>query len=252
MSRDPHTLAGAYALYAIDDVRERMRFEQHLSACAECEEETRGLRETAARLGAAVAQEPPPALRDRVMAEIGLVRQLPPAVTPVTQVASPGRRAASRRAWWPRVATGLAAACLAAAVGLGVLAVHTQDLLDRERRGDQQIAAVLAAPDVRTVKAKAGRGATATVVMSRSQGKVVFFSSGLAALPESKAYQLWRIGPDGAVPDRVTRPDASGRTPPVVLGELGEATEVGVTVEPAGGSKQPTTEPLMVMSLPPA
>ncbi|MFC4588612.1 anti-sigma factor [Sphaerisporangium corydalis] len=246
MSRDPHTLAGAYVLDAVDDPRERSGFEDHLSRCTECAEETRGLRETASRLGIAMAQEPPPALRDRVMAEIGLVRQVPPAVTPIT------RRERRPGAWWPRLATGLAAACLAAAVGFGVVAYRVQDTLDGERLGAQQVAAVLAAPDARTVRGKAGQATTGTVVMSRSQDKVLFFSSGLAPLPDSETYQLWRIGPDGAIPDRLTRPDASGRTPPMVLGDLGSATKVGVTVEPSGGSRQPTTKPLLLMSLPPA
>ncbi|WP_248958632.1 anti-sigma factor [Sphaerisporangium perillae] len=249
MSSDPHTLAGAYAMYAVEDADERRAFEEHLSRCPECEEEARGLRETAARLGVAVAQEPPPGLRDRVMAEIGLVRQLPPILDPAS---APGRRAAARRAWWPRAATGLAAACLAVAVGLGVVAVRANDALQQERLGGQRIAAVLAAPDAKTVTRTAGQGAKGTLVVSRSQGQVVFFSSGLAALPESRTYQLWRIGPGGAVPDRLTRPDTEGRTPPVVIGELGDATKIGVTVEPAGGSRQPSAPPLMVVPLPSA
>ncbi|MFC4536542.1 hypothetical protein ACFO60_37720, partial [Sphaerisporangium dianthi] len=82
MSGDPHTLAGAYALHAVEDADERLGFEEHLSRCPECEQEARGLREAAARLGAAPAVEPPARLRERVMAEIGLVRQLPPVPGP--------------------------------------------------------------------------------------------------------------------------------------------------------------------------
>ncbi|MDH2426852.1 anti-sigma factor [Sphaerisporangium sp. TRM90804] len=248
MSRDPHTLAGAYALHAVDDPAERASFEEHLDRCAECAEETRGLRETAARLGSAVAQEPPAALRDRVLAEIGVVRQLPPAVSPVADL---DRHRASRRPLWPRVVSGLAAAALAAAVTLGVVALRTQDLLDRERQANSRVAAVLAAPDATTVSSADG-GVSARVVMSRSQGTMVFFSAGLAPLPDGKTYQLWRIGPAGPLPDRLTRPDPSGRTPPLVLGKLGDTTQVGITVEPAGGSAKPTTSPLMVMPLPPA
>ncbi|WP_214410433.1 anti-sigma factor [Sphaerisporangium fuscum] len=271
MSRDPHTLAGAYALHAVDDPAERAGFEEHLGRCEECAEEARELREAVARLGAAVAVEPPPGLRARVMTEIALVRQVPPVTAPVPAVPGGGHagtsetgyaggsaargggrrsRRAPRRPWWPRAVTGLAAACLAAAVGLGIVTVRERDALDRERAGGRAIAAVLAAPDARTVTGKAGRGVSAKVVVSRSQGRMVFLSSGLAAPPEGKIYQLWRIGPGGAVPDEVTRPDAAGRTPPVLLGRVGDATKVAVTVEPAGGSKQPSTTPFLVMKLP--
>ncbi|MGW4642732.1 anti-sigma factor [Sphaerisporangium sp. NPDC004334] len=331
MSGDPHTLAGAYALRAVEDAAERHAFEEHLSRCPECELEARGLREAAARLGAALAVEPPARLRGRVMAEIGMVRQLPPVPAadpaagrgplsfPVQPPPGPGpapagganplggpgfpgapgsldgsgsrggagsvggpgsdspgagpggpapfpgpgqgpgrgsgrrsrRRAASRAAWAPRVATGLAAAFLAAAVGLGVVAVRTGDQLDRARAGGERLAAVLAAPDARTVTRTAD-GVTGTLVVSRSQGRMVFVSAGLSALPEGRTYQLWRIGPSGAVPDGLTRPGADGRTPPVVLGTPGDATKVGVTVEPAGGSRRPSGDPLLVMPLPPA
>ncbi|MFC6082576.1 anti-sigma factor [Sphaerisporangium aureirubrum] len=247
MSHDAHTLAGAYALYAIDDPADETRFEEHLAQCAECAAEARGLRETTARIGAAVARQPSPELRSRVMAEIGQVRQLPPAVAPVP-LRRPDR-APARAAWWPRLATGLAAACLVVAVGSGVVAVRIQDLLDKERASGRAVAAVLAAPDARLVSRDTPGGA-ATVVISRTEGRMVFYSAGLAPLPAGKTYQLWRIGPGGALPSGLTRPDAAGRTPPMVLGEVGDATTVGVTVEPDGGSAKPSGDPVVAVPLP--
>lgn len=247
MSHDAHTLAGAYALHAVDDPADVARFEEHLSRCAECAEEARGLRETTARLGAAVARRPSPAMRDRVMAEIGQVRQLPPAVAPVRRHA----KTVTRPMWWPRLATGLAAACLAAAVGAGVIAVRVQDMLDRERAGGRAVAAVLAAPDARTVSRDTPGGA-ATVVVSRGEDKMVFFSSGLTPPPAGKTYQLWRIGPGGALPSGLTEPDGDGRTPPMILGDVGDATTVGVTVEPDGGSAAPSGDPVVAVPLPKA
>ena len=49
---EPHTLAGAYALDAIDGP-DRARFERHLARCLACAAELRELREAAARLAAA-------------------------------------------------------------------------------------------------------------------------------------------------------------------------------------------------------
>ncbi|GAA0371978.1 anti-sigma factor [Microbispora corallina] len=243
---DPHRLAGAYALDAMDDDLERLRFEEHLRTCDECAQEVRGLTETAARLGQAVAAEPPPGMRAAVLAEIGQVRQLPPTVG-----VPPGGRRLSRRggaAWWPRVTAGLAAAGVAASVALGAVAVRTQDELERVRADDRGVVAVLAAPDARTVSATAGRGATGTAVVSRSQGRLVFVSSGLAALPPSQTYQLWRIAPGAIRSAGLLRPDDSGRVPPVIVDTAG-VEQVGVTVEPAGGSAQPTTRPMLLLDL---
>jgi anti-sigma-K factor RskA len=249
MSHDAHTLAGAYALYAIDDPADETRFEEHLARCAECAQESRGLRETVARIGGAVARDPSPDLRARVMAEIDQVRQLPPVVAPVPMRRS--RTKPARTTWWPRLATGLAAAFLAVAVGSGVMAVRIQDMLDRERAGARAVAAVLAAPDARVVS-RDTPGGVATVVISRTEGRMVFYSAGLAPLPAGKTYQLWRIGPGGALPSGLTEPDAAGRTPPMVLGEIGGATTVGVTVEPDGGSTRPSGQPVVAVPLPSA
>ncbi|WP_461030738.1 RskA family anti-sigma factor, partial [Streptomyces sparsus] len=71
---DLHTLTGAYALHALSD-EERVVFERHLAACTSCAQEVRELAETAERLGRAVAVPPPPELRQRVLRQIGTVRQ---------------------------------------------------------------------------------------------------------------------------------------------------------------------------------
>ncbi|GAB3137119.1 anti-sigma factor domain-containing protein [Microbispora hainanensis] len=257
---EPHTLAGAYALDAIDDDLDRRRFEEHLAVCEECAQEVAGLAEAAARLGQAVAVEPPPGMRAAVMAEIGRVRQLPPAVAAPGPAPRPapirGRRrdTTARTRRWPRVAAGLAAVGVAASLVLGVIAVRTQDELERLRAGDRQVAAVLAAPDARTASGSvsgtgAGRGATGTVVVSPSQGRLVFVSSGLSTLPPSRTYQLWRIAPDGVESAGLLRPDGSGHVPPVIVDARGGVEKVGVTVEPAGGSRQPTTQPILLLDV---
>ncbi|MDI5982443.1 RskA family anti-sigma factor, partial [Amycolatopsis magusensis] len=76
-SPDMHTLAGAYALDALDDV-ERERFRRHLAECPSCAQEVRELQATAARLGAAVAEDPPPGMKAEVLASIRATRQEPP------------------------------------------------------------------------------------------------------------------------------------------------------------------------------
>jgi anti-sigma-K factor RskA len=69
LRRDPHALAGAYALDALDGA-ERARFERHLASCRTCPGEVRGFAATAAVLGLAAAVTPPPALKGRVLADV--------------------------------------------------------------------------------------------------------------------------------------------------------------------------------------
>jgi anti-sigma-K factor RskA len=244
MNEDIHSLAGAFALDALSDP-ERTRFEDHLATCDDCAQEVRGLREAASHLGAAVATAAPPRLRAQTLARIGEVRQLPPAVVADLGVAR--ERRARRR---PRFAFSLAAACLVIALISGVFAIRSQQELDRTRAANVAVARVLSSPDARTVSATAQTGGTATVVVSRSSGRIVFASSGLKPLPRSQTYELWLMTSQSARPAGLVRPGADGRTRPVVAGDLRDATQVGVTVEPEDGSPQPTADPILVLTLP--
>jgi anti-sigma-K factor RskA len=65
----PHSLAGPYALDALDPA-ERALFERHLGRCATCPAEVRGFAAVAASLGLAAAATPPPGLKGRVLADV--------------------------------------------------------------------------------------------------------------------------------------------------------------------------------------
>jgi anti-sigma-K factor RskA len=239
---DLHTLAGAYALDALPE-DDRELFEGHLARCDACAQEVRGLREATAQLAVAVATPAPPRLRAQVMAQIGQVRQLPPLVP---DLGAERRRRARPRS---RLASTLAAACLIVALVAGGLAIRAQQELDRTRAAGDAVAAVLAAPDARTVTGPVA-GGTATVVVSRSRGQVVFASAGLRRLEKSETYELWLMGPQAVRRAGLLRPDSAGRTRPVVASPVADADRVGLTVEPAGGSPQPTTDPVLVLNLP--
>ncbi|MFC3979929.1 anti-sigma factor [Streptosporangium jomthongense] len=247
---DPHALAGAYALDAIDDEGERRRFERHLAGCAECAQEVAGFTEAAARLGLAVAAEPPPGLRTRVLAEIHQVRQLPPVLPP----AAPSRRLRGIR-WRPWSAAVSVAATLAVVAGLGVSTVQARQELAQARRAEQRIAAVLGADDARAVTTPAttpsaggGRG-RGTVVLSRSQGALVFWAAGLGDPPAGRVYQLWQLAPGRITSAGLLASSGSGGTVPVLSALGADVGQVGVTVEPAGGSRQPTSTPLLLVDV---
>lgn len=161
------------------------------------------------------------------------------------QVIRPRRRRA-------RALAGVAAVASAAAVALGVVAFDARRDLGELRARDQAVAAVLAAPDARTVRVRAPSGGTGTVVVSRARDRVVFTSSGLPRLPDSRVYELWLLGPDGARPAGLLDHGDDGTSTPVLAQALDGDERVGLTVEPAGGSRRPTTKPLLVADLPPA
>jgi hypothetical protein len=239
-----HGLTGAYALDALTSP-ERDRFEHHLHRCPPCQNEVRGFAETAARLAVAMAATPPLQLRPRVLAAVATTRQLPPEAADV-----PLRRAArGRAAWFPRLATAVAGAGVAAAIALGVTLSATQDQLDQARARNQAAAAVLAAPDAR-LAARSGRdGGTATVVASWSRHALIITTAGLPALRDGRVYELWfmasgRIRAAGLLPAQ-----AGGRTAPLLASGLAPGDKVALTVEPAGGTKQPTTQPIVVVPL---
>jgi hypothetical protein len=252
---DLHTLTGAYALDAVDGA-ERDLFEHHLRRCRPCGHEVRGLAETATELAMAASEPPPPRVKEQVMAAVAVTRQMPPVVD------RPGRasrravsraprqsRHAFRPSWTPRLAATVAVVSLAVAVVFGAVGLRARQELDSARAQNQALAAVLAAPDARITSRATTDGGTATVVVSRVEGKLVFTTAGLPKLPASKVYELWLMGPPRIRRAGLLPAPASGRTAPVLASGLVAGDRVGVTVEPAGGTSQPTTSPIVVMSL---
>ncbi|MFJ2610409.1 anti-sigma factor domain-containing protein [Streptomyces sp. NPDC091279] len=248
ITADLHRLTGAYALDALSD-EERDAFERHLGDCEPCAQETAELTATAARLGLAVTETPRPALRERVLAGITDVRQESPGGPVATRT---GRTVARTR----RLSRWALAACLAAATGFGGTAVwqhqRAEDALGRAHRAEQaadRITAVLSAPDARTRTARLAGGATGAVVVSPTQNKAVFVVSGMRRPPSGKVYQLWFADAKAMRSAGLMNP-ASGDQTVLLKGAVDKASAMGITVEPAGGSQQPTSTPIALMNLP--
>jgi anti-sigma factor RsiW len=250
-----HTLAGAYVLDALGP-QEREQFEQHLAHCDTCSQETRGFRETAARLAAAAAEPPPEGMKEKVLATAVVTGQLPPLAPAARRLARPGRRH-WRPAWpdptapparpklnplrlpWPQLGGAIALAAATAAVGL--FAVLGNNSANRSTRSNTQIAAVLTAPDAITLTAAVRDGGTSTIVMSPAEGQLVFAASRLAPLPKSKCYMLWLLRPGGDIPGSRLPPPIDRMTGPVVVTGITDHDHLGLSVEPANGSSRPTS-----------
>ncbi|MEV0231339.1 anti-sigma factor [Nonomuraea sp. NPDC050786] len=145
---------------------------------------------------------------------------------------------------------GLAAVAAAAAVAFGAVAIDARRDQDDLAARNREVAAVLAAPDAETVRRPVTAGGTATVVISRSRGRMVFASSGLPRLPGSKGYELWLMGRDGPRPAGMLGPAEDGVTTPLLVTPEREDDRVALTVEPAAGSGRPTTRPILLADLP--
>jgi anti-sigma factor RsiW len=248
-----HDLAGAFALDALDE-RERRQFTRHLRGCPVCAAGVRGYQEVATALAFAASAEPPPELHDRVMAAVARTSQLSPRVAPWRRFAERLPRIPSA-GWVPRLAAVTAAAAIGAVVVLSVMLADARQQLDTARAQSQVIAVVLAAPDVRTVAGPVTTGGVATVVLSAGRRELVVSTSGMAALQPGKTYELWLIGPSSTDASAI-RPAGllpvavGGRTAPVLASGLVTGDKLGLTVEPSGGSRQPTTTPVLLLSLP--
>ncbi|WP_432037823.1 anti-sigma factor [Streptomyces cucumeris] len=269
---DLHTLTGAYAVHALSG-RELEEFERHLAVCEACALEVRELRETAGRLAVATSLAPSPLMKDAVMRRIAAVRQEPPRVASHDgrddrrddRRIQEGRGRESRGAGRPRrrggrKALGFAlAACLAGAAALGGAAVwqyrqasdarNTADRAERRVAEVDELARVLAAPDARTRTGRLKDGATGTVVVSRGLDRAVFLSSGLPEAPSDRVYQLW-FSDGGTMRPAGLLHTSGGGSAALLRGPVGTSSAMGLTVEPAGGSKAPTTDPIALMTFP--
>ncbi|CAM5322600.1 MULTISPECIES: anti-sigma factor [Streptomyces] len=252
---DLHSLAAPYALDALERA-ERRRFETHLSTCEVCAAEVRALTEDAVRLAWSTAAPPPAALRERVLSAVrttpqesagaparARAPQLPPHVW--GNQAPPHGRSVRRPLFVP-FATATAAAALVVASLFAVQANEARDDLAAQRARASEIANVLGAPDARASTGEDAKGRRIGVVASASEGRAVVTLSGYGEPPGGRVRQLWLMRP-GAQPRSLGLFD--GDTPLIASGLDTSSTSLAVTVEPGGGSPQPTSQPIVQLAL---
>lgn len=240
-AEDPHQFVGAYVLHALP-AAEEASFENHLAGCAACREEVAELSEVTLRLASAQDATPSPELRRDVLERIARTRQerLPRAV--------PVRRRALRAAL---------AACLALAAALGGVAIwqHTEadgargEVAVRKAQASV-LTDLLTARDATISTQKLSNGADIGVVASRSQGRAAFIASDLPRLGNDQVYELWYAAKSGGLRPAGLLPGSGGGHTQLLRGSLDDVGAVGITAEPAGGSRQPTSDPLGIVTVP--
>ncbi|GAA1521774.1 anti-sigma factor [Brevibacterium permense] len=209
------------------------------------------------------AQEPAPATSSAAEAEGSSVApaatDAPPAPTSLTEHRNTrrsvnrdevrGEPQVGRGSWLPWAA---AAAAIVVAAGLGATVWQQnqrQNSLEEDLAATQQqlddSARLMEASDLKTSTADMPEGGSVTVLSSESEQLIRLSPKDIGRPPAGKSMQMWVIGADG--------PESAGLmsdSPVTITGEKFSGGSVfGITVEPEGGSKQPTTDPIVAIDL---
>jgi anti-sigma-K factor RskA len=234
-------LLGAYALDALPP-DEAAAVAAHLAGCPEQAATARELRAASLALQSLPdALPPPPALRSRVLEAVAREpreRAAPaPATSPRDRLTWRTQQSPSNIRRFPTYAWGALAAALVIAIG-GLFAWN----ITLRNRLDDRLDASRATAVAPLQGAGAGGG---TVLYFADRHKAVVIGADMPAPDAGKTYQLWAVGDDGQPKSiGLMQPDAAGRTNAVVDFDRDATGTLAITVEPAGGSDQPTSAPV--------
>jgi anti-sigma-K factor RskA len=236
MIQDEHSLLRenipAYALGALD-AEEFAALESHLQTCQACRTELTHYRAVSDGLMAALPpRAPSAALRKRLQ----------------SQLPSAQRKARPRFTWsFVQLTTGAAFVLLLLFNLFSFLQMREiqrqQATLLQQLKTNQFALSMLAYPETQAFPIS-GDNLSGSVLLDRDRNTVALVMWHLPELADDQTYQAWLIEPDG---DRVSagvfRPQnttAYTTQPIYAKQDISNFTGVGVTIEPAGGSEQPT------------
>ena len=215
-------LIAGQALYALPPEDEE-RVALHVAECDSCRRQLREAEALAASLAYAVpAAAPPPDLRDRVLASVEPVVEAAPAAAP-----APARAQPARRSRWPRVAAVAVPVLAAAVVGLVIWNVSLH--------GD------LSGLHSKLYHGQAGNLRGVGNVIVSHNGNATLYAS-IAPAPPGKTYEAWVIRGKVALPAGIFQ--GGGTVNLQLTRDARPGDVIAVTVEPAGGTKAPTSAPI--------
>lgn len=255
----PHAMLDDVAVYALGALSpaQARRVREHLASCAICTEEYARLKPAAVAVGFSAETSgdartcPSTLLKPRIMAKIRADR--PPAPSVVAA------RPAAPHPVWP--AYLVAAACFAIAI---ISSVWNVALTGQLRQAQQEVARA-----VQRSHSLAGTLADERTTLSdllgadakhyvQGNGEVVTRGSrlyvamhDLSEPPRGRVYQVWTLpkGSKTMEPSSTFVPDAHGVAVIALASDARATALVAVSIEPEGGSKHPTTKPILVVPL---
>jgi anti-sigma-K factor RskA len=234
-------LKDAYVLGALPE-EERLSFEDYLAAHPERQAEIDELGALAGLLAFSPQEQvPSPELRSRVM-EVVEAEAEPRRVRRRSALAKVGDYLGVRT-----LALGAAALLVIGLLSWNVLLQdQVQDLQGQveDARNQRQV------QQSRTIELQgswAEQGANAEVAFIR-KNRVILVAKNMPSVPEDQTCQIWVISDDEPKPSGLFQPDGNMTAAPIT-NSITKADVIAVTVEPAGGSKKPTSDPVLLAEL---
>ncbi|WP_418275818.1 anti-sigma factor domain-containing protein [Isoptericola jiangsuensis] len=258
-TRDAWDLLPAYALDAVDDL-DRRAVERLLAVDPAARQALDEYRDVVAAF--TVEADPPPQVRDAVMGRIAggahgaaqapttdrrvpavddLASATPDEVWETPDGVTPIDRPRRRRRWG--LVAVAAAAVVAVAVPTTVAIQATQEQARLQERVDA-VAKMMADPSAKLMTGEVSGGGAASVLVAGDD--YLFSASDLPGPGEGQDYQLWVVGAEGDVVPAGVLTTHDGEVEHLVHGMPGVG--VAVTMEPEGGSEQPTSDPIVVLA----
>jgi anti-sigma-K factor RskA len=245
-------LKDAYVLGALPE-EEKLSFEEYLAAHPERQAELDELGAVAGLLAfSPQEQEPSPELRSRVM-EIVEAEAEPRRVRGRSTFARVGDFLSVRS-----LALGAAALLVIGLLSWNVLLQdQVQDLQGQVQDAQGQVQDLQAqvedaqdqrqSPTIELEGSWADQGANAEVV-SIHKNQAILVAKDMPSVPEERTCQIWVISDDVPKPSGLFQPDQNVTAAPVT-NSIKKGDVIAVTVEPAGGSKKPTSDPVLLAKL---
>lgn len=223
--REHETRRDDIAAYLLGSLEpgEAAEMEQHLAACEECRTELEWLRPAAQVLPESVEKvEPPAQLRSRIMGEV--------------------EGDAARKRSGIRLGSRMRALSLRPAIGLAALALLVAGVAGYAIRDSGS------GSSATTVAAGHAPGVTAKMVSEGDSGTLRL--ANVHQLPSNEVLQAWvQRGKQIESAKTLFVPNRDG-TATAVIDDMQGVNTVMVTAEPRGGSKYPTSEPIVSMAIP--
>src|SRR5215212_9665923 len=230
-------LKDAYVLGALPE-EERLSFDDYLTAHPERQAEIDELGAVAGLLAFyPQEQEPSPELRSRVME--------------VVEAEAEPRRV-SGRSTFGRVGDFLSIRNLAlGAAALLVIGLLSWNVMLQGQVEDLQAQVEEAQeqqnPTIELEGSWADQGANAQV-LSINKNQAILVAKDMPFVPEDQTCEIWVISNDVPKPSGLFQPDPNTTATPIT-NPITKADVIAVTVEPAGGSEQPTSDPVLLAKL---